>query len=81
VLPTTNPTQTGRISASRARPAVDRPVAQVPVGDAKAPLSPIGPERLRAVREAIENGTYPTQADVLGGLDRLFGIPPGDDAE
>jgi hypothetical protein len=36
------------------------------------PLRPIGPERLRALREAIRNGTYPTEADVLGGLQRMF---------
>lgn len=36
------------------------------------PLRPIGPERLQALREAIRNGTYPTEADVVGGLQRLF---------
>lgn len=85
MLPTTNPTRISRNSASRGRPAVDRPApkraqGQPPAGDAKAPLGPIGPERLRALREAIENGTYPTEADVLGGLDRLLGIPSGDEA-
>lgn len=33
---------------------------------------PIGPARLRALREAIENGSYPTPEDVRGGLERLF---------
>ena len=37
-------------------------------------LRPIGPARLRELREAIRNGTYPTQADVLGGLERLLDI-------
>ena len=36
---------------------------------------PIGPERLKALREAIRNGTYPTDADVRGGLDRMFRRP------
>ena len=36
------------------------------------PLRPIGPERLRKLREAIRNGTYPSEADVLGGLQRMF---------
>jgi anti-sigma28 factor (negative regulator of flagellin synthesis) len=33
---------------------------------------PIGRERLRQLREAIRNGTYPTDADVMGGLARMF---------
>ena len=37
-------------------------------------LQPIGPERLRALREAIRNGTYPTEADVLGGLARMLDV-------
>ncbi len=37
------------------------------------PLGPIGPDRLRALREALRNGTYPTEADVLGGIERLLG--------
>ncbi len=36
---------------------------------------PIGMDRLRALREAIRNGTYPTQADVVGGIVRMFGEP------
>jgi hypothetical protein len=35
-------------------------------------LVPIGPERLRALREAIRNGTYPSDDHVLGGLERMF---------
>ena len=38
----------------------------------KDPLEPIGPERLKALREAIRNGTYPSDEHVLGGLERLF---------
>ncbi len=37
-------------------------------------LEPIGPERLRALRKAIREGTYPTEADVLGGLERMFEV-------
>ena len=36
------------------------------------PLEPIGPERLRALREAIRSGTYPSDEHVMGGLARLF---------
>ena len=41
-------------------------------GDGDTPLGPIGPERLAKLREAIRNGTYPTESDVVGGLVRLF---------
>lgn len=40
-------------------------------GDDAAP-GPIGPERLRALREAILNGTYPMDAAVVSGLTTLF---------
>jgi hypothetical protein len=33
---------------------------------------PIGPERLRRLRELIESGAYPSDEDVAGGLERLF---------
>jgi hypothetical protein len=35
-------------------------------------LRPIGPARLRALREAIRSGRYPTDDDVLGGLERML---------
>ncbi len=35
-------------------------------------LIPIGEARLRALREAIRKGTYPTESDVVGGLMRIF---------
>ncbi|MHC5009456.1 MAG: hypothetical protein ACYTG6_00725 [Planctomycetota bacterium] len=38
-------------------------------------LRPIGPKRLKALREAIRKGTYPRDADVAGGLARMFGKP------
>jgi hypothetical protein len=37
------------------------------------PLRPIGPARLKALRKAIREGRYPTDDDVLGGLERLLG--------
>lgn len=40
-------------------------------GDDAAP-GPIGPERLRALREAILGGTYPLDQAVTSGLERLF---------
>jgi hypothetical protein len=36
------------------------------------PPRPIGPEALRALREAIRNGTYPSDAAVMAGLERLI---------
>jgi hypothetical protein len=60
------------------------PPAPPSISEAPDIPRPIGPERLRALREAIRNGTYPTDADVLSGLVRLFGKPedpPPDDDE
>lgn len=33
---------------------------------------PIGPERLKALRAAIEGGSYPSDDDVAGGLLEIF---------
>lgn len=38
---------------------------------------PIGPERLRALRERIERGEYPSEDDVAGGLFEMFGRSEG----
>ena len=38
-------------------------------------LRPIGPKRLRELREAIRNGTYPSDEYVEKGLLRMFGRP------
>jgi hypothetical protein len=43
----------------------------LPVDDG-APVRPIGPERLRALREAILSGAYPLDAAVESGLTQLF---------
>jgi hypothetical protein len=56
---------------------LDPPVSPSP----KDVPRPIGPERLRALREAIRNGTYPTDADVMGGLVRMFRQPDAPDPE
>ena len=45
-----------------------------PVGDARD-LRPIGKARLRALREAIRNGTYPSNEFVEQGLFRMFTRP------
>lgn len=75
MLPTS---KTPRSAAPEARPG-QIPVAAVasakpaPEADSpRDPLEPIGPERLRALREAIQNGTYPLDEHVLGGLGKLF---------
>ena len=46
-----------------------------PAPDDRDVPRPIGPERLKAIREAIRNGTYPSDADVVGGLVRMFRKP------
>lgn len=46
----------------------------VPAADDAAPR-PIGPERLRALREAILNGTYPSADVVSSSLVQLFRQP------
>ncbi len=40
-------------------------------GEARRP-EPIGMDRLRAIRQAIREGRYPADEDVVGGLARLF---------
>ena len=76
MLPTTNACKVSRRAPRDPRPgagaAPDRPSATGT--DGRERLEPIGKARLRELREAIENGTYPPPADVLGGLDRLFGL-------
>lgn len=49
--------------------------APVPHAADDLPPRPIGPERLRALREAILNGTYPMEAAVTQGLISLFRSP------
>jgi anti-sigma28 factor (negative regulator of flagellin synthesis) len=82
VLPTSKP----RLSAAAARQrrrdaqaglATEARPAAVQTSDGSEPLRPIGPERLRALREAIRDGSYPTDAEVLGGLERMLGVRTG----
>lgn len=56
-----------------------QPAPALPAADDAAPPRPIGPERLRALREAILNGTYPLNTAVTSGLVKLFreGQPAG----
>ncbi len=68
MLPTS---KTARTLARKAPAAKSRRTAPGGPGEA---LHPIGPERLRALREAIRNGTYPTEADVMGGLERMLEV-------
>jgi hypothetical protein len=61
-----------------ATPVAARPRRLEPAEAATPPADaprPIGMDRLRALREAIRNGAYPTSADVVGGLVRMFGEP------
>jgi hypothetical protein len=59
-------------------PTPDPEAATAPVPHAAddSPPRPIGPERLRALREAILNGTYPMESAVTKGLVTLFRSPP-----
>ncbi len=72
MLPTSNP----RSPARRKRaPEAAAPVVfehQTEAVSCDDPLHPIGCERLAALREAIRNGTYPTDAEVLGGLEAML---------
>jgi hypothetical protein len=80
VLPISNSSQALHKRVSRSRPEAGS-APSVPGGAANEPLAPIGSERLRALREAIQNGTYPAEEDVLGGLDRLLETPDAPDDE
>lgn len=57
------------------------PAPALPAADDSAPPRPIGPERLRALREAILNGTYPLSSAVTSGLVNLFREGEGARAE
>ena len=53
-----------------------RPADEAPAGPlARKPLKPIGPEALKALREAIKTGKYPSDAAVMGGLIRMLKKP------
>ena len=60
-------TQGGTPDASESGPAAGQRASS-----AAERLIPIGQARLRALREAIRNGTYPAESDVVGGLMRVF---------
>jgi hypothetical protein len=47
----------------------------VPTAFAEDRPRPIGPERLKALREAIRDGTYPLDRAVQSGLLRMFRKP------
>ena len=68
------PTSKTRPGTARKAPAAARAACAGKVHGPADPLGPIGPDRLRALREAIRDGTYPTQADVLGGLERMLDL-------
>lgn len=56
-----------------ATPAAGEPA---PLGDeARRPMRPIGPDALRALREAIRSGRYPSEDVVRDGLERLIRRP------
>ena len=76
----TNPVPPGKADAqhSTGTPEPKAPAAPpVAPGDAFAhkPPKPIGPEALKALREAIKSGKYPSDAAVRSGLERLIRRP------
>jgi len=60
--------------ARQAEEVADQEQSRVPAQPNDVPR-PIGPERLLALREAIESGNYPSDKDVMGGLVRMFRRP------
>jgi hypothetical protein len=42
---------------------------------ARKPIQPIGPAAMKALREAIRSGRYPSDAAVIGGLARMLKKP------
>jgi hypothetical protein len=86
-LPDPLPDETDAQDAAKALPSqvAAEPMVAPDVGDArrlepsaqppKDVPRPIGPEALRALRDAIRNGTYPSDSDVMGGLVRMFREP------
>ncbi|MFO0932491.1 MAG: hypothetical protein U1E39_07250 [Planctomycetota bacterium] len=70
-----------RKAASERTGAPRTPPAAAPAGDdaasalppvAKKPMKPIGPAALKALREAIRSGAYPSDAVVRDGIERLI---------
>lgn len=62
--PSTEPSQARKEALQARRRHLGR-------GEARRP-EPIGIDRLRAIRQAIREGRYPADEDVVGGLARLF---------
>jgi len=80
--PKAGPLQSGELPAAPNGVPLASDEAGMPssADEAGAPR-PIGPERLRALREAILNGTYPTESAVTSGLSNLFRKPGPREAE
>lgn len=58
------------------RPDAERTTAGPVAGPfAHRPPKPIGPEAMKALREAIKSGKYPTDDAVRAGLERLIRRP------
>ena len=51
--------------------AASDPAAELPPV-ARKPMKPIGPAALKALREAIRSGAYPSDAVVRDGIERLI---------
>ena len=67
-------TERAEALARQAEAVAEQEQSRVPAQPNDVPR-PIGPERLRALREAIEGGSYPSDKDVMGGLVRMFRRP------
>lgn len=78
---TSSASQRAILAAQAGEPAAPPPedVAgdDTPERRAHPPLRPIGRERLLALRDAIRNGSYPSEEVVVRGLERLLGSDAG----
>jgi hypothetical protein len=74
------PPQPKKTTKPRRAPAGSAPSGEVagPFPE-RRPLKPIGPAALRALREQIRTGRYPSDAVVRSGLERLLRPQPSDE--
>jgi hypothetical protein len=76
VLPAPDKKPAPRVAQRASDPAPAKPVARPAAGPfARKPIQPIGPAAMKALREAIRSGNYPSDAAVIGGLTRMLKKP------
>jgi hypothetical protein len=76
VLPAPDKKPAPRVAARASDAPAPKPTARPNTGPfARKPIRPIGPTAMKALREAIKSGSYPSDAAVLGGLQRMLEKP------